>query len=540
MLTQHYKPNIPASFFCTSSDTKPTDCENGSMLHEIDTGKVYRFDAENLVWHEKQNSAAPSDAYTRDQTDSLLAAKVDRVAGKQLSTEDYTSADKSKLEGIESGANHTDVDATLSYISTNPVQNKVVSDALDLKADESDLGDHIADTNNPHATTKAQVGLGNADNTSDADKPISTATQAALDAKQDTIQDLSTIRSGAVAGATALQPSDVSSTYSATGTAPVNGTAIAAAIGSLDAASAGGSGKYIASISETNGKISAVEGTIDTTPTADSANPVTSGGVKTALDGKQDSISDLASIRSGAAAGATAVQPTEFQTDQGRQDALEAEDRAALVELVDGGAKNLLDIEDSSAIDYNATHTVVDDALIISGTSSYARVAYPVTLKKGKYKFIATVDAISEDARIRFNTASAGSGDSIAPDISITNTGNCSTTIELAADTSFYIMFYSRISSGSSASSAQFSKIMLCAEAAWDISQAYVPYRPSYDDLIARIEALESGTTRSVSTLATLSKSAAVDDSEDLADYADDTTDTDEENNTAVEDEEVR
>jgi hypothetical protein len=40
---------------------------------------------------------------------------------------------------------------------------------------------HIANTANPHAVTKAQVGLGSADNTSDANKPVSTA-QAAADA----------------------------------------------------------------------------------------------------------------------------------------------------------------------------------------------------------------------------------------------------------------------------------------------------------------------------------------------------------------------
>lgn len=35
--------------------------------------------------------------------------------------------------------------------------------------------------------TKAQLGLGNVDNTSDMDKPVSTAQQAALDGKQDTL-----------------------------------------------------------------------------------------------------------------------------------------------------------------------------------------------------------------------------------------------------------------------------------------------------------------------------------------------------------------
>lgn len=46
----------------------------------------------------------------------------------------------------------------------------------------------------------------------------------------------------------------------------------------------------------------------DDSPTEDSANPVTSGGVYEALQGKQDTISDLDTIRSGAALGATAVQ----------------------------------------------------------------------------------------------------------------------------------------------------------------------------------------------------------------------------------------
>lgn len=40
--------------------------------------------------------------------------------------------------------------------------------------------EHTTDTNNPHGVTKAQVGLGNVDNTSDMNKPISIAVQQAL------------------------------------------------------------------------------------------------------------------------------------------------------------------------------------------------------------------------------------------------------------------------------------------------------------------------------------------------------------------------
>ena len=49
----------------------------------------------------------------------------------------------------------------------------------------SNLSKHVSDYNNPHKVTKAQIGLDNVDNTSDANKPISTATQNALNLKAD-------------------------------------------------------------------------------------------------------------------------------------------------------------------------------------------------------------------------------------------------------------------------------------------------------------------------------------------------------------------
>lgn len=59
------------------------------------------------------------------------ANKVDKVAGKGLSTNDYTTAEKNKLAGIAEGANKTIVDSELSSTSTNPVQNKAVYAKLD-------------------------------------------------------------------------------------------------------------------------------------------------------------------------------------------------------------------------------------------------------------------------------------------------------------------------------------------------------------------------------------------------------------------------
>lgn len=78
-------------------------------------------------------------------------------------------------------------------VATNPLPNVpanwVADNANEIKtvvnANETTLDNHVANTSNPHSVTASQVGLSNVDNTSDAGKPVSTATQTALDLKQD-------------------------------------------------------------------------------------------------------------------------------------------------------------------------------------------------------------------------------------------------------------------------------------------------------------------------------------------------------------------
>ena len=75
-------------------------------------------------------------------------------------------------------------------------------------------------------------------------------------------------------------------TYNASTNKAATVSTVTNAIGGLDVSSAGGAGKYISAISETDGKISATATTMDTTPTASSTKAVTSGGIRTSLDGK--------------------------------------------------------------------------------------------------------------------------------------------------------------------------------------------------------------------------------------------------------------
>lgn len=183
--------------------------------------------------------------------DDLDTAKVDKVTGKGLSTEDYTTAEKTKLSGIATAATANSSDATLlaraNHTGTQAISTVTGLQAeLDLKAPlasptftgtvsgvtKTHVGlsnvDNTADTAKPVSTaqqtaldlkaplasptftgtvsgiTKAHVGLSNVDNTADTAKPVSTAQQTALDAKQATLvsaTNIKTINSGSLLGA---------------------------------------------------------------------------------------------------------------------------------------------------------------------------------------------------------------------------------------------------------------------------------------------------------------------------------------------------
>lgn len=82
-------------------------------------------------------------------------------------------------------------DQTPSYSDTTTFATLVSGEKLSvafpkIKLAITNLINHIANKSNPHSVTKAQLGLANVNNTSDADKPISTAMQTALNNKSNT------------------------------------------------------------------------------------------------------------------------------------------------------------------------------------------------------------------------------------------------------------------------------------------------------------------------------------------------------------------
>lgn len=100
-----------------------------------------------------------------------------------------TASDKTNLDNTVQGLANEITDRTNAINSLRTELKTYIDDQIsdtgsDVTALETKVNNHIANKSNPHGVTKSQVGLGNVNNTSDADKPVSTAQAAAIaDAK---------------------------------------------------------------------------------------------------------------------------------------------------------------------------------------------------------------------------------------------------------------------------------------------------------------------------------------------------------------------
>ena len=101
-------------------------------------------------------SNVPADAVFTDTTYKSVTQTEDGL---------MSAADKAKLDGVEIGATKTLIDIELSSTSTNPVQNKVVTDALNNKADKSKYGDTTINVGRKASTTVGAYSTAEGSNT---------------------------------------------------------------------------------------------------------------------------------------------------------------------------------------------------------------------------------------------------------------------------------------------------------------------------------------------------------------------------------------
>lgn len=126
-----------------------------------------------------QENAGVMSAQDKVNLDVTLPNKIteesNRAQQKEQELDEKIDTTKSDIIGSATSDNNT-----LGKLESN--LNAEIERATNKENSiEQNLNSHISNQQNPHNVTKAQVGLGNVDNTSDMDKPISTATQSALD-----------------------------------------------------------------------------------------------------------------------------------------------------------------------------------------------------------------------------------------------------------------------------------------------------------------------------------------------------------------------
>lgn len=227
-------------------------------------------------------------------------------------TDDFRYITPKKLKIVTNGINTT---IQNNYETLDTKIDDEISRAKNKETEiNNDLTAHKNSTNNPHNVTKEQVGLGNVNNTSDLDKPISTAVQTALNLKANN-SDLATVaKSGSYndlidkptiptktsdldndSGFLTNIPEEyVTKTELSTDLAKkADVTSIPTKTSDLDNDSgfidSTGLSSYVLK-TELATELESKQDTLtfDNVPTLNSNNPVTSSGIKTSLDLKQD------------------------------------------------------------------------------------------------------------------------------------------------------------------------------------------------------------------------------------------------------------
>lgn len=354
MLTQVYNDASLAKFDGLSTDNKPVDCPNGSEFNEIDTGDKYLFDSDNKIWYKVPSGGG---------------------GGGGGGTSDYDDLEsKPSINGSVLRGNKTS--AQLGLQSEITSSKKLSSDLID--------------------------------DTTGVNKFVTQDEKVAWNGKQSEISDLEAIRSGAYAGATAVQPG-----------------ALQSAINSLDASKA------------------------DNT------------------DLEQES---------------TSRQNADIKLD------------AALKELVDSGAKNKIEMT-------NTNTTITRNGV----TATYDKVAGTITLTGAH-------SASDSGSIFEFYSGNAADQRELPPGtyhLSGCPSGGSTNTframlnqIEGAVDTGSganftltspkYAAYRILVSGNCDFTGGYVFKPMVCAKSVWDISDEFVPYRPTNADISEKQDKLSS------------------------------------------------
>lgn len=185
MLNQTLPDAIEAEQEARIAKDNEHDTFNSSLPGIILTGFTLTHNSTN-VRATLNNKTKSADGKTYEGATDLIR---DILAATKTTAGVMTAADKTNLDNTVQGlaneiTNRTNAINALRTELKTYVDDLIADTGSDVTALETKVNNHIANKSNPHTVTKTQVGLGNVNNTSDADKPVSTAQATAIaDAK---------------------------------------------------------------------------------------------------------------------------------------------------------------------------------------------------------------------------------------------------------------------------------------------------------------------------------------------------------------------
>lgn len=198
---------------------------------------------------------------------------------------------------------------------------------------------------------------------------------------------------------------------------------------------------------------------------------------------------------------AVTVRLSCIESEQESQGAALDEDRAALVEIVDSGAKNVLNYTEigtnnshgSTFTSNGVTWTLNSDGSITATRTESSAADSSCNLRVDTGSLY--VDDYCTGGYV-LSGCPTGGGESTfslralrGDAYRVTDIGDGILLPSKEASTSIYInMLYNK-----DYNTTITFEPMICTKAAWGISRQHVPHRPSYDEIIARIVALEGG-----------------------------------------------
>lgn len=199
-----------------------TTYDDGIWCILTDTDTVWVYDNDTLKWKNTGSTISGVLSVNDITPDNNGNVHLSGTDIKATVSNNGVESEKNITQHLQQLYNYVyalpNVDSAFDSDSTRPLQNKVITDKFftidvditNLKTTTKEQGfditsntnnianantkinNHTTNKNNPHSVTKSQIGLGNVDNTSDKQKPVSTAQANAINVVQSNLDEFIT------------------------------------------------------------------------------------------------------------------------------------------------------------------------------------------------------------------------------------------------------------------------------------------------------------------------------------------------------------